>query len=56
MFVFVVAIALNTTFIVETRIINLLPEPAPAAVMEGGGATETSGMGNEDTGMGHQHT
>ena len=24
--------------------------------MEGGGATETSGTGNEDTGTGHQHT
>ena len=24
--------------------------------MDGGGATVTSGMGNEDTGMGHQQT
>ena len=33
-----------------------LPEAVLAAAIDGGGATVTSGMGNEDTGMGRQHT
>ena len=35
---------------------SCLPEVEPAAAMDGGGATVTSGVGNEETEMGHQVT